>query len=288
MKAQIIDGKALAAEIKEPLAQEIQELKKHQITPGLAVILVGDNPASQVYVKNKEKGCLETGIHSIVIRLPQETTQAELLKKIAELNENSQVHGILVQLPLPSHINETVVMNAVDPEKDADGLHPFNMGRMLIGLPGLLPCTPAGVIEMIKSTGIDMTGKEAVMLGHSNIVGKPTAVLMLRENATVTICHIKTQNLAQVCRRADILVVAVGKAHLITPDFVKPGAVVIDVGINRLPDGKLVGDVDFEAVGETAGFITPVPGGVGPMTIAMLLKNVVDAAKKNLKHRELK
>jgi len=283
MKAQIIDGKALAAKIKEFLKQEVWELKKHHHTPGLAVLLVGENPASQVYVRNKEKACGEVGINSIVMRLPESASQEEVLVKIKELNENPLVHGILVQLPLPRHINEQVVMNAVSPDKDADGFHPFNMGRLVIGEPCPQACTPAGIIDLIKATGMDMAGKEAVVMGRSNIVGKPVSILLLRENATVTICHSKTHVLAKVCRRADILIAAIGKANLVKADFVKPGAVVIDVGINRLADGKLVGDVDFDAVSEVAGFITPVPGGVGPMTIAMLLKNVVDAARSKLK-----
>ncbi|MCL5038122.1 MAG: bifunctional methylenetetrahydrofolate dehydrogenase/methenyltetrahydrofolate cyclohydrolase FolD [Chloroflexi bacterium] len=283
MSAEIIDGKQAANEIKEKLSEEIKRLAGKGIIPGLAVIMVGDNPASQVYVNNKEKACEKVGIKSWVYRLPAETPEKEVLKLIDELNGNDEVHGILVQLPLPGHIDEGKVMNLILPEKDADGFHPYNMGRLLIGEDGPVPCTPAGIMELIHRTGIEMKGKEAVVVGRSNIVGKPVALLLLREHATVTICHSRTRDLPGVCRRADVLVAAVGRAGMIKKDFVKPGAVVIDVGINRV-DGKLAGDVDFDEVKEVAGHITPVPGGVGPMTIAMLLVNTVESAKKKLVH----
>ena len=279
MQAQIIDGKALAAQVKAEAAAETAALKAKGVTPCLAVILVGEDPASQVYVRGKAKDCGDCGIDSRVIRLPEETTQTELLKLVGELAADKAVNGILVQLPLPAHIDEKAVIDAIPPEKDVDGFSPVNVGRMQIGEPCFLPCTPAGCIRMIESTGTAIEGKHAVVIGRSNIVGKPAALLLLAKNATVTICHSRTANLKELCAGADILVAAVGKAGFVTGDMVKPGAVVIDVGMDRDEDGKLCGDVDFADVNGTAGYLTPVPGGVGPMTIAMLLKNTVTAAK---------
>lgn len=280
MSAQIIDGKVLAAATKAEAAAEAAALKAKGIEPCLAVILVGENPASQVYVRGKVKDCGECGIKSLELRMPETTTQAELLAKIAELAADKTVNGILVQLPLPKQIDERAVIDAIPPEKDVDGFSPVNVGRMQTGQPCFLPCTPAGCIEMLKSTGMPIAGKRAVVLGRSNIVGKPAAMLLLRENATVTICHSKTENLAQLCGEADILVAAIGKAKFVTGDMVKPGAVVIDVGINRDENGKLCGDVDFAAAEQKASFITPVPGGVGLMTRAMLLVNTIQAARR--------
>lgn len=247
--------------------------------PGLAVIIVGDNPASKVYVRNKHKACLEVGIYSEVHNLPAETTNGELLALIRDLNSSGRIHGILVQLPLPSHLNEDLVISGIDPKKDVDAFHPVNAGKIMIGKSGFLPCTPAGIMTLLNRTGIDVTGKECVVVGRSNIVGKPMALMLLKANGTVTVCHSKTKDLTEVCRRADILVVAIGRAEFITGDMIKPGAVVIDVGMNRSEDGKLVGDVEFGSVSETASYITPVPGGVGPMTITTLLCNTVYAAK---------
>lgn len=275
MAAQILDGKALSAKIKEDLAEEIKE---KGIKPGLAVIIVGDDPASRVYVNNKEKACGVCGIYSEEHALPESTTEDELLSLIASLNKRSDIHGILVQLPLPKGIDSEKVLLAIDHRKDVDAFHPVNVGKIMIGDYDFLPCTPAGVMELIHLTGIEVSGKECVVVGRSNIVGKPQAMLLLHENGTVTICHSRTKNLAEVCRRADILVAAVGKPHFITADMVKDGAVVIDVGMNRV-DGKLCGDVDFDEVSKKASAITPVPGGVGPMTIAMLMKNTVRAAQ---------
>lgn len=280
MQAQIIDGKTLAAQVKAEAAAETAVLKAKGVTPCLAVILVGEDTASQVYVRGKAKDCGDCGIDSRVIRLPEETTQAELLKLVGELAADKAVNGILVQLPLPAHIDEKTVIDAIPPEKDVDGFSPVNVGRMQIGEPCFLPCTPAGCIRMIESTGTAIEGKHAVVIGRSNIVGKPAALLLLAKNATVTICHSRTANLKELCAGADILVAAVGKAGFVTGDMVKPGAVVIDVGINRGEDGKLHGDVDFAAAAEKAAYITPVPGGVGPMTRAMLMKNTVQAAAR--------
>lgn len=280
MQAQIIDGKTLAAQVKAEAAAETAALKAKGVTPCLAVILVGEDPASQVYVRGKAKDCGDCGIDSRVIRLPEETTQTELLKLVGELAADKAVNGILVQLPLPAHIDEKAVIDAIPPEKDVDGFSPVNVGRMQIGEPCFLPCTPAGCIRMIESTGTAIEGKHAVVIGRSNIVGKPAALLLLAKNATVTICHSRTANLKELCAGADILVAAVGKAGFVTGDMVKPGAVVIDVGINRGEDGKLHGDVDFAAAAEKAAYITPVPGGVGPMTRAMLMKNTVQAAAR--------
>lgn len=275
-----IEGKLLAAQVKERVAAGVAELKKKGIEPCLAVIMVGENPASQVYVKGKVKDCAECGIKSLEIHLPAETTQEELLQKLAELAGDAGVHGLLVQLPLPAHIDEKTVIEAIPPQKDVDGFTAVNVGRMMIGEECFLPCTPAGCMEMIRSTGVSISGKNAVVIGRSNIVGKPAAMLLLRENATVTICHSRTENLKQVCANADILVAAVGRAGFVTGDMVKPGAVVIDVGINRNAQGKLCGDVDYDAAAEKAGYITPVPGGVGLMTRAMLMQNTLQAAQK--------
>ena len=275
-----IEGKLLAAQVKERVAAGVAELKEKGIEPCLAVIMVGENPASQVYVKGKVKDCAECGIKSLEIHLPAETTQEELLQKLAELAGDAGVHGLLVQLPLPVHIEEKTVIEAIPPQKDVDGFTAVNVGRMMIGEECFLPCTPAGCMEMIRSTGVSISGKNAVVIGRSNIVGKPAAMLLLRENATVTICHSRTENLKQVCANADILVAAVGRAGFVTGDMVKPGAVVIDVCINRNAQGKLCGDVDYDAAAEKAGYITPVPGGVGLMTRAMLMQNTLQAAQK--------
>ena len=280
MSAKIIDGKALAAAVKQEAAQQVEELKARGITPCLAVVLVGEDPASQVYVRGKINDCAQCGIDSRSVRLPETATQAELLAQVKLLAEDPAVHGILVQLPLPAQIDEKTVIDAIPPEKDVDGFSPVNVGRMQIGEPCYLPCTPAGCIRMIESTGIEISGKNAVVIGRSNIVGKPAAMLLLGKNATVTICHSKPRNLEEICASADSLVAAVGRAGFVTGDMVKPGAVVIDVGINRGADGKLHGDVDFEAAAEKAAWITPVPGGVGPMTRAMLMLNTVEAARR--------
>src|SRR5690606_1890376 len=271
MTAKIIDGKGIAQEIRAELARKVAELTAQGKTPGLHVILVGDNPASKVYVRNKQRACEEVGISSTVHRLAEETTQVELLGLIEDLNNDEKVHGILVQLPLPGHLDEEAVLNAISPEKDVDGFHPLDVGKMYIGTGGVVPCTPAGVLDLVKRTGVPIAGKHVVVIGRSNTVGKPAALLFLKENATVTSCHSRPPEVAAEARPAAMLIAAVGRPQLVKKDWVKPGAVVIDVGINRV-DGKLVGDVDFEEVKEVAGAITPVPGGVGPMTIAMLLK----------------
>lgn len=279
MSAQIISGKELSAEIREQLKDRVRELEKTRgITPGLAVIQVGDDGGSTIYVNNKEKACAEVGIYSEVNRLPEETTQEELLAMVEQYNSNPKIHGLLVQLPLPKHIDEDEVLKRINPKKDVDGFHVQNAGSLFTGLPGLVACTPKGIIKLIKKTGIDIAGKTAVVIGRSNIVGKPVAILLLNENATVTICHSKTRDLPGICSKADILVAAIGRPEFVTKDFVKPGAVVIDVGTSRV-DGKLKGDVKFDEVSEVAGYITPVPGGVGPMTITMLMENTVDAGE---------
>lgn len=275
--AAIIDGKTISLQIKDELKQKAAEMKKQGINVTLAVIQVGDNPASCVYVRNKKKGCEYIGIGSLSYELPEETTQQELLDLIQELNGRKDVNGILVQLPLPSHIDEDTVIRAIDPKKDIDGFHPQSVGALCIGQPGFVSCTPAGIIQLLKRSGIEIAGKECVVLGRSNIVGKPMSLLLLRENATVTIAHSRTKELKEVTSRADILIVAIGKPKMITRDYVKPGAVVIDVGINRDADNKLCGDVDFEDVEPICSAITPVPGGVGPMTIAMLLNNCIES-----------
>lgn len=280
MSGKRIDGKALSEQLREQLEQEVEQLKARGITPGLTVVLVGEDPASQVYVRNKAASCEKIGMRSEVIRLPEQTPEKELLQLLSDLNRNDQVHGILVQLPLPKHISEEKVLLAIDPAKDVDGFHPVNVGNLVIGKDSFLPCTPAGCIELIKQTGVGIAGKHAVIIGRSNIVGKPVALLLLREHATVTICHSRTQNIEEITRQADILIAAVGKANMVKKSWVKPGAIVIDVGINRLESGKLAGDVDYEDVLDTAGFITPVPGGVGPMTITMLLHNTLLAAQR--------
>lgn len=281
MSAPIIDGKQISQDIRASIQQEVIRLKDHQFQPGLAVILVGEDPASQVYVKNKEKACHDLGYYSEVHRLPANTTQEALLELVNKLNHQSNIHGILVQLPLPKHIHEKAVIDAIAVEKDVDGFHPVNVGNLVIGDDSLLPCTPAGVIELIKRAGVEIAGKHAVVIGRSNIVGKPVSLLLQRENATVTMCHSRTANIAELSRQADILVVAIGKANFIDATFVKTGAVVIDVGMNRLENGKLAGDVDFESVKQVSGPITPVPGGVGPMTITMLMQNTLVAAKRS-------
>lgn len=281
--ANIIDGKKIAAEVRSEIAAECEALKAKGVTPGLAVIIVGEDPASKVYVKNKKKGCEEVGFHSEVYELPENTTEEELLALVHKLNGDDSIHGILVQLPLPKHLNDELIIANIDPKKDVDAFHELNVGKIMIGNYDFLPCTPAGVMVLLEKSGIEVSGKECVVVGRSNIVGKPQAMLLLHANGTVTVCHSRTKDLAEVTRRADILVVAIGKADFITGDMVKEGAVVIDVGMNRKADGKLTGDVDFATVSEKASYITPVPGGVGPMTITMLLKNTLTAAKKVLK-----
>lgn len=275
----VIDGKETAKQLKEQVREEAQALYDLGLKPGLAVVLVGEDPASQVYVRSKARECERLGFHSEVHRLPDDTSEEDLLELVSRLNADPAIHGILVQLPLPQHIEEKKVIDAIAVEKDVDGFHPVSVGNLMIGDDSLLPCTPAGVIELIKRTGIDLSGKHAVVIGRSNIVGKPVSMLLLRENATVTICHSRTANMEQIASQADVLVVGIGRANFIDRRFVKPGAIVIDVGINRLEDGTLAGDVDYDDVAETAGYITPVPGGVGPMTIAMLMKNTLTAAK---------
>jgi 5,10-methylene-tetrahydrofolate dehydrogenase/methenyl tetrahydrofolate cyclohydrolase len=288
---EIIDGKGIAQRIQEDLTQAVAQLKEaHGIVPGLATVLVGDNPASQTYVRMKRKRCAEVGIRSVGHELPSDTSQAEVERLIQELNQDVTIHGILVQLPLPDHLDEEAVLNTVSLAKDVDGFHPVNIGRLAMKGrdPLFIPCTPAGIIELIDRTGVEIEGKEAVVLGRSNIVGLPVSMLLLKRNATITICHSRTKDLPEVTRRADILIAAVGRAEMVKADWVKPGAVVIDVGINRVDDAsrkrgyRLVGDVDFEAVKTVAGHITPVPGGVGPMTIAMLLNNTVTSAKRDI------
>ena len=275
----IIDGKAVALNVKNQVKLECEALKEKGITPGLAVIIVGDDPASQVYVRNKEKACEECGFHSVKYALDANTTQQELNALIDELNNDDSINGILCQLPLPLHLDDKEVINRIDPIKDVDAFHPVNVGAIMIGEYNFLPCTPAGVMELIHSTGVELEGKKAVVMGRSNIVGKPMAMLLLHENATVEIAHSKTKNLSEITSEADILVAAVGKAKFVKADMVKQGAVVIDVGMDRDENGKLCGDVDFEDVREKCSYITPVPGGVGPMTIAMLMKNTLTAAK---------
>lgn len=277
--ATIIDGKELSKKLKEQMKDRVAQMRQQGIVPKLVVVLVGNNSASEVYVRNKHKACGEVGIESEVIKMPEETTQQELLDVVKGLNEDRTVDGILVQLPLPGQINEKVVLRSILPEKDVDGFHPVNVGLLSIGDDCYAPATPSGIIAMFKEYGIEIAGKHCVIIGRSNIVGKPMAILLLHENGTVTICHSHTKNLKEICKTADILVVAVGKAKFVTGDMVKPGAVVIDVGMNRDENGKLCGDVDYESAEAVAGYLTPVPGGVGPMTITMLMKNAVTAAK---------
>lgn len=279
----LIDGKAIASSVREKIKNETDELKKNGITPGLAVIIVGNNPASRVYVNNKKKACEQVGFNSYEYALKEETTTNELLELIDKLNNDNNVDGILCQLPLPGSIDENAVLNAISPDKDVDAFHPVNCGRLFIGNQKFLPCTPAGIMEMLKYCDIDVSGKNCVVIGRSNIVGKPMAMLLLQNNATVTICHSKTKNIADFTKNADVIVVAVGKEKFLTEDMISDGAVIIDVGMNRNAQGKLCGDVDFENVSKKASWITPVPGGVGPMTITMLLKNTLTSAKSRIK-----
>ena len=280
MAARLLDGKSLAATIRAELKARVAALVQRGVQPGLAVILAGDDAASRVYVRNKTLAAGEIGVRSQLMELPQAVSEHELLARIRSLNEDPQVHSILVQLPLPKQIDAARVLEAVSPAKDVDGFHEANLGALLAGRPGVVPCTPAGVMRLLESSNIPIAGRRAVVIGRSNIVGKPLALLLLQKDASVTICHSKSKDLSEIARQADILVAAVGRAKLVGREMVKPGACVIDVGVNRLPDGKLAGDVDFEAVNETAGWITPVPGGVGPMTVAMLLENCVRAASR--------
>ncbi len=278
--AKILDGKAVSQRVKNALKDETEKfVEKYGIRPGLAVVIVGDDPASRVYVNSKKKACAEIGYYSEEHALPESTTEGELLSLVEKLNGDEKIHGILVQLPLPKHIDEEKIINAINPKKDVDAFHPVNVGKIMIGNFDFLPCTPAGVMELINEAGIDLTGKNCVVVGRSNIVGKPQAMLLLHKNATVTICHSKTKNIKEITKNADVLVAAVGRAQMFDGDYIKDGAVVIDVGMNRLENKKLVGDVDFESAAKKASYITPVPGGVGPMTIAMLMKNTLTAAK---------
>ncbi|HFZ9711169.1 TPA: bifunctional methylenetetrahydrofolate dehydrogenase/methenyltetrahydrofolate cyclohydrolase [Streptococcus agalactiae] len=280
---ELIDGKALSQKMQDELGRKVERLKEqHGIIPGLAVILVGDNPASQVYVRNKERSALEAGFKSETLRLSESISQEELIDIIHQYNEDKSIHGILVQLPLPQHINDKKIILAIDPKKDVDGFHPMNTGHLWSGRPMMVPCTPAGIMEMFREYHVDLEGKHAVIIGRSNIVGKPMAQLLLDKNATVTLTHSRTRNLSEVTKEADILIVAIGQGHFVTKDFVKEGAVVIDVGMNRDENGKLIGDVVFEQVAEVASMITPVPGGVGPMTITMLLEQTYQAALRSV------
>lgn len=274
-----IDGKAIAASVRAEVAEEVSKLKEQGITPGMAVVIVGDDPASRIYVNNKKKACAEVGIYSEEYALPADTTQEALTALVKELNGRKDINGILVQSPLPKGLDEKAVVETIDPNKDVDAFHAVNVGKIMIGDFDFLPCTPAGIIELLDRSGVEIEGKHCVVVGRSNIVGKPMAMLLLHRNGTVTICHSRTRNLAEICREADILVAAVGKANFITADMIKPGAAVIDVGMNRDENGKLCGDVDYTEAEKVAGWITPVPGGVGPMTIAMLMKNAVNGAK---------
>ncbi len=281
--AQIIDGKKIAAELKAKIKKEVVELASEGMRPGLAAVLVGDHPASTIYIRNKRKACEEVGIYSEEHHLPAEIPEEQLLRLIAGFNTNPQIHGILLQLPLPKSFHTDKVLYTISPKKDVDGLHPYNIGLLTMGSPPFTPCTPAGVIEMLDRYKIPIEGQRAVIVGRSNLVGRPVALLLMHRNATITVCHSRTKDIAAVCRQGDILVAAIGKPRFITANMVKEGAAVIDVGINRLPDGSLVGDVDFPSVEEKVGWISPVPGGVGPMTIAMLLKNTVESAKRALR-----
>lgn len=280
MSCKLVDGKSIALNVREDIKQQVSALKKKGINPGLAVVLVGENPASQIYVRNKEKACQEVGMYSEVIRMSEDTSEEELLAKVNELNTRNDIHGLLVQLPLPKHIDEEKVIVAINPKKDVDGFHPINVGNLLIGRDALISCTPAGCMKMLEVMEYDLKGKHAVIVGRSNIVGKPMAALLLKAHATVTICHSRTNSLSDYIKSADVLVAAVGKPGMITGDMIKPGAFVLDVGINRLSNGKVVGDVDFDSVSKVAGWLTPVPGGVGVMTITMLLENTLRAAEK--------
>lgn len=278
--AHIIDGNALSAQLRQEVTQRTNALKARGLTPGLAVVLVGDNQASEVYVRNKVKACADSGLHSVLDRYDASMTEAQLLARIEQLNHDDSIHGILVQLPLPAHIDANKVIESISPAKDVDGFHIASAGALMVGQPGFWPCTPYGCMKMLESIGYDLRGKHAVVIGRSNIVGKPMAVMLLQKNATVTICHSGTQDLKAMTLQADVIVAAVGKRNVLTADMVKPGAVVIDVGMNRNPEGKLCGDVDYAGVREVAGFITPVPGGVGPMTITMLLVNTLESAER--------
>ena len=280
MTAQLIDGNALSRQLRADVATRVSALKARGITPGLAVILVGDNAASQVYVRNKVKACEDTGMYSLLETWPADMSEADLLARVGALNNDSRIHGILVQLPLPAHIDAQKVIEAISPAKDVDGFHIASAGALMTGLPGFWPCTPYGCMKMLESIGYDLKGKHAVVIGRSNIVGKPMAMMLLQKNATVTICHSGTRNLKDMTLQADVIVAAVGKRNVLTADMVKPGAVVLDVGMNRNDEGKLCGDVDFAGVKEVAGYITPVPGGVGPMTITMLMVNTVQSAER--------
>ena len=277
MPAQIIDGKAVAKNLRAKIKNKVSKIKEKGIVPGLAVVLVGEDPASQIYVNNKAKACQECGIKSEVLKIPATTAEEELLQVIERLNNCQDIHGILVQLPLPRQIRARVIIEAINPLKDVDGLHPINQGKLFAGNPALIPCTPYGCLKLIESTGCTLPGKKTVIIGRSNLVGKPMAALLLKENATITVCHSYTQNLAEITRTADILIVAVGKPGLVTGEMIKPGALVLDVGMNRLSTGKLTGDVDFPSAIKIAGWLTPVPGGVGPLTITMLLENTLEA-----------
>ncbi|WHY55043.1 bifunctional methylenetetrahydrofolate dehydrogenase/methenyltetrahydrofolate cyclohydrolase FolD [Peribacillus simplex] len=286
MSAQIINGKEIAESVRQEISKEVQQLREKNIVPGLAVILVGDNQASQTYVRNKQKACEDLGMHSVLIKKPAELSQEELIQSIAELNQDDSIHGILVQLPLPGHIQEKAIIEAISPEKDVDGFHPINIGRMMTGQDAFLPCTPYGVMVMLEYIDYDLEGKHVVIVGRSNIVGKPAGQLFLNADATVTYCHSRTKDLAYYTKQADVVVAAVGKRDTITSDHIKEGAVVIDVGMNRNDEGKLCGDVAFDEVKEKASYITPVPKGVGPMTITMLMKNTVKSAQKALEQNE--
>ncbi|MBT2665418.1 bifunctional methylenetetrahydrofolate dehydrogenase/methenyltetrahydrofolate cyclohydrolase FolD [Bacillus sp. ISL-4] len=286
MSAQIINGKEIAESVRQEISKEVQQLREKNIVPGLAVILVGDNQASQTYVRNKHKACEDLGMHSVLIKKPAELSQEELIQSIAELNQDDSIHGILVQLPLPGHIQEKAIIEAISPEKDVDGFHPINIGRMMTGQDAFLPCTPYGVMVMLEYIDYDLEGKHVVIVGRSNIVGKPAGQLFLNANATVTYCHSRTKDLAYYTKQADVVVAAVGKRDTITSDHIKEGAVVIDVGMNRNDEGKLCGDVSFDEVKNKASYITPVPKGVGPMTITMLMKNTVKSAQKALEQNE--
>ena len=280
MSAQLIDGNALSRQLREQVSQRVAKLKARGITPGLAVILVGENPASQVYVRNKVKACEDTGMHSVLERHDASMTEADLLARVEALNNDPSIHGILVQLPLPAHMDAQKVIETISPAKDVDGFHVASAGALMVGQPGFWPCTPYGCMKMLESIGCNLRGKHAVVIGRSNIVGKPMALMLLQQNATVTICHSATPDLKAMTLQADVIVAAVGKRNVLTADMVKPGAVVLDVGMNRNDEGKLCGDVDFEGVKEVAGYITPVPGGVGPMTITMLMVNTLEAAER--------
>jgi methylenetetrahydrofolate dehydrogenase (NADP+)/methenyltetrahydrofolate cyclohydrolase len=280
MTAQLIDGNALSRQLRADVSARVTDLKAKGITPGLAVVLVGDNPASQVYVRNKVKACEDTGMHSVLERWPATLSEAELLARVDSLNHDATIHGILVQLPLPAHIDAQKVIEAISPDKDVDGFHIASAGALMTGMPGFWPCTPYGCMKMLESIGYELKGKHAVVIGRSNIVGKPMALMLLQQNATVTICHSGTKDLKALTLQADVVVAAVGKRNVLTADMVKPGAVVLDVGMNRNDEGKLCGDVDFDGVKEVAGWITPVPGGVGPMTITMLMVNTLESAER--------